>query len=65
MEQSIKTALVIALGFALGYTLYAMIGKGKSVVEKTPTPTSPQNTGNIMNDNADAFGDAVAGVMID
>ena len=65
MNQSIKVILVTAAGFALGYGLYSMLTTKGVIVEKK---AKNNGNGSILSNpeqNADAIGDAVAGILID
>lgn len=69
MNQTLKVILVTAAGFAAGYTLYSMLqSKGALIVRKTKgngNGDAAQNAAANPQGNADALGNAIAGVLID
>ena len=67
MNQTLKVIVVTAAGFAAGYALYSMLqSKGVLMVRKTNgNGDATQNAAANPQANADAIGDAVAGVLID
>ena len=68
MNQTVKVIVVTAAGFALGYALYASLQKSGAIVTRKPQESRSVTQGGTKVANsaeADALGDAVAGVLID